>query len=69
MRLEGLGKLKKSTSSGTQTGDLPACSIVPQPTMLPRAHHSHKEQIVILREKLHCHFIWEYQYYKLETFN
>jgi hypothetical protein len=37
VRLEGLGKLKKSTSSGTWTGDLPACSIVPQPTMLPRA--------------------------------
>jgi hypothetical protein len=35
--LEGLRKLKKSTSSGTQTGDLPACSIVPQPTMLLRA--------------------------------
>jgi hypothetical protein len=37
VQLEGLGKLKKSTSSGTQTGDLPACSIVPQPTTLPRA--------------------------------
>jgi hypothetical protein len=33
--LEGLGKLKKSTSSGTRSGDLPACSIVPQPTTLP----------------------------------
>jgi hypothetical protein len=32
VRLEGLGKLKKSISSG----DLPACSIVPQPTMLLR---------------------------------
>jgi hypothetical protein len=29
--LEGFGKLKKSTSSGTRTGDLPACSVVPQP--------------------------------------
>jgi hypothetical protein len=37
VRLEGLGKLKKSTSSGTRIGDLPACSIVPQPTTLPRA--------------------------------
>jgi hypothetical protein len=37
LRLEGLGQLKKSTSSGTRTGDLPACSIVPQPTTLPRA--------------------------------
>jgi hypothetical protein len=35
LRLEGLGKLKKSTSSVTRTGDLPACSILPQPTMLP----------------------------------
>jgi hypothetical protein len=26
-----------STSSGTRTGDLPACSIVPQPITLPRA--------------------------------
>jgi hypothetical protein len=37
VRLEGLGKLKKFTPSGTRTGDLPACSIVPQPTALPRA--------------------------------
>jgi hypothetical protein len=35
--LEGLGKLKKSTSSWNRTGDLPACSIVPQPTTLPCA--------------------------------
>jgi hypothetical protein len=37
VRLEGLGKLKKPTSSGIRTGDLPVCSIVPQPTTLPRA--------------------------------
>jgi hypothetical protein len=37
VRLEGSGKLKKSTSSGTRISDLPACSIVPQPTTLPRA--------------------------------
>jgi hypothetical protein len=37
VRLEGFGKLKESTSSGTRTDDLPACSIVPQPTTLPRA--------------------------------
>jgi hypothetical protein len=35
--LEGLGKLKQSTSSGTLTGDFPTLSIVPQPTTLPRA--------------------------------
>jgi hypothetical protein len=27
VRLEGLGKLKKSTSSGIRTGDLPVCSV------------------------------------------
>jgi hypothetical protein len=33
-----LGKLKKkSTLSGTQTDDLPSCTILPQPTTLPRA--------------------------------
>jgi hypothetical protein len=37
MRLEGLGKLKRSHLIGTQSRDLPACSIVPQPTTLPRA--------------------------------
>jgi hypothetical protein len=37
VQLEGLGTLKKSTSSGTRTDDLPVCSIVPQPTTLPRA--------------------------------
>jgi hypothetical protein len=38
MRLEGLGKLKNSVDLvGNLTRDLPACSIVPQPTTLPRA--------------------------------
>jgi hypothetical protein len=37
VRSEGLGKLKNFTSSGTRTGDLPACSIVPQPNTLPHA--------------------------------
>jgi hypothetical protein len=36
--LKGLGKLKKFNDLiGNKTLDLPACSIVPQPTMLPRA--------------------------------
>jgi hypothetical protein len=36
--LEGLGYIEKIfTLSGTRTGDLPACSTVPQPTTLPRA--------------------------------
>jgi hypothetical protein len=38
MLLEGLGKLKKSNNLiENRTRDLPACSIVPQPTTLPRA--------------------------------
>jgi hypothetical protein len=36
VRLEGLGQLKKIHLVGTRTRDLPACSIVPQPTTLPR---------------------------------
>jgi hypothetical protein len=36
--LEGLGKLKKSIDLiENRTRDLPSCSIVPQPTMLPCA--------------------------------
>jgi hypothetical protein len=39
MRLEGLGKLKlkKNDDIGNRIRDLPACSIVPQKTKLPRA--------------------------------
>jgi hypothetical protein len=37
VRLEGLGQLKKIHLIRTQTRDLLACSIVPQPTTLPRA--------------------------------
>jgi hypothetical protein len=44
VRLEGLGKLKKIHLIGTRTCDLPACSIVPQPTMLPRASQ-HSESL------------------------
>jgi hypothetical protein len=35
MQPEGLGKMKKKIT-GSRTGDLPACSIAPQPTTLPR---------------------------------
>jgi hypothetical protein len=38
--LEGLGKLKKSTSSGTRTGDFPDCSIV-HATACPHDWHVH----------------------------
>jgi hypothetical protein len=37
VRMEGLGKLKKFTSSVTRTGNLPAYSVVPEPTTLPHA--------------------------------
>jgi hypothetical protein len=50
VRLEGLAKLKKSTSSGTRTGDLPAYSIVPQPTTLPRAEEDDDSIKIYLRE-------------------
>jgi hypothetical protein len=40
VRLEGLGKLKKIHIIGTRSRDLPACSIVPQRTALPRASYS-----------------------------
>jgi hypothetical protein len=36
VRLEGLGKLKKIHLIGTRTRNRPTCSIVPQPTTLPR---------------------------------
>jgi hypothetical protein len=46
VRLGGLGILKKSNEIiGNQTRDLPACSIVPQPTTLPRAPDSNEEPI------------------------
>jgi hypothetical protein len=37
VRLEGLGQLKESTSSGLELATFPSCSMVPQPTTLPRA--------------------------------
>jgi hypothetical protein len=38
VRLGGLGRLKKSSALiGNPPRDLPACSIVPEPTTLPRA--------------------------------
>jgi hypothetical protein len=37
VRLEGLGELEKIHRIRTRSSDLPACSIVPQPTTLPRA--------------------------------
>jgi hypothetical protein len=41
MWLEGLGQLKKRIHLiGTRTRDLPTCSIVPQPTTLPRGNNN-----------------------------
>jgi hypothetical protein len=38
VRLKGLGQLKESNDfNGIRTRDLPACSVVPQPTTLPSA--------------------------------
>jgi hypothetical protein len=38
VRLEGLGQLKKSNNlNGNRTHNLPACTIVPQPSTIPRA--------------------------------
>jgi hypothetical protein len=37
VRLEGLSQLKKIHLIGIRSRDLPSCSIVPQPTTLPRA--------------------------------
>jgi hypothetical protein len=45
VRLEGIGNLKKIHLIGTQTRDLPACSIVPQPTTLPHAQRLAKSYI------------------------
>jgi hypothetical protein len=50
VRLEGLGKLKKIHLIGNRSRDLPACSIVSQPTALPRTppldkHHGYFKEL------------------------
>jgi hypothetical protein len=50
VRLEGLGQLKKIHLIGTQTRDLPAFSIVPQPTTLPSAHFEWRD----INPKFNC---------------
>jgi hypothetical protein len=45
VRLEGLGQLKKIHLIGTRTCDLPACSIVPQPTTLLRAPYCSRNSL------------------------
>jgi hypothetical protein len=52
VRLEGLGQLKKFNELiGTRTRDLPACSIAPQLTTLPRTPQS-KSHAEIVKELL-----------------
>jgi hypothetical protein len=48
VRLEGLGQLKKIHLIGTRTRDLPVCSIVPQPTTLPRAPQKLKANLILV---------------------
>jgi hypothetical protein len=53
VRLEVLGKLKKSNELlRNRTGELPACSIVPQPTTLPDAPIQVTSTLICLREPL-----------------
>jgi hypothetical protein len=51
VRLEGLGILKKIHLIVTRTRDLQACSIVPQPTTLPRTRLFQPLYYIILK---HC---------------
>jgi hypothetical protein len=47
MWLGGLGKLKEIHLIGTWTRDLPACSIVPQPTTLPCAPDASVKTVIL----------------------
>jgi hypothetical protein len=63
VRLEELGQLKKKHLIGTRTHDLPACSIVPQPTTPPRVpYHNTQyretcdvEDVCLNKENLYIH--------------
>jgi hypothetical protein len=57
VRVEGLDKLKKSTSSGTRTSDLPACSTVSQPTTLPDDGQSPKTQYLCEFNYMFCNHL------------
>jgi hypothetical protein len=55
VRLEGLGKLKNPDDLiWNRTCDLPACSVVPQPTMLPRGPLIYIYIYVHKQYNLHC---------------
>jgi hypothetical protein len=67
MWLEGLGKLKKIHFIGTRTRDLPARSIVPQPTTLQRTPYKLVLTLkIILFEVELLSFI---SYFSLEIFS
>jgi hypothetical protein len=66
--LKGLSKLKKKkkfTSSGTWTGDLPSCNMMPQPTTLPLAPQN-KVCRIITSDIWNClpgfRLFWTYTY-------
>jgi hypothetical protein len=54
VRLEGLGQLKKKTMTSSGV-DLPACSIVPQPTALPRTAAAVVVLVIVMLSVLHAH--------------
>jgi hypothetical protein len=49
VRLEELDKLRKSTSYGTRSRELSACSIVPQQTTLPRTLKYWKDYVYLFK--------------------
>jgi hypothetical protein len=66
MRLEGLGELKKfSDLIGIRSRNLPDCSIVPQPTTLPRGPRTKSSICISGLRECHCvmvsvvHLEWE----------
>jgi hypothetical protein len=57
LRMEGLGKLKQfNYFIGNRTRDLPACSIVPQPTTPPKLENLETNWLTIF--KVHLREIW-----------
>jgi hypothetical protein len=62
MRVEGLSQLKKFHLIGTRTRDFRACSIMPQPTMLPHApsstHNKTNKSHVYKYKAVRMHRLW-----------
>jgi hypothetical protein len=59
MRLEGLGKLKKIHLNGIRSRDLPACTIVPEPTTLLRAPKQEVQGITNRLLSFHYNFAYD----------